>query len=734
MTGFVVFSVIIIMIVTCTIATLSYRSISSLSETNLLSIQKNQELKKLDNLISRVRDLHSDVSDYVITRDSGYIRNTSADKKQILSSAQEFAGSLPDSAAKQNMLLLNNLIERTISYNENIIKLYQLGGRDIALEYIETGKASVLGDSIELLTTTIKDFETHELETSVTKYNNAAQRTRLTILVAAGLIIFLGLVFMLTTVRNLQRRANIIAELEKAKEASEKAAMLKSQFVSNMSHEIRTPLNSIIGFTNILGATKMDTEQADFVHTIKHASENLLSIVNDVLDFSKIEAGMMRMEAHEFKIDDVLDNLRKLFEHRVKEKGLKLDFTCDDSVPVICIGDSIRLNQILVNLVGNSIKFTEKGSVSIKIKSLEVAHNRTVLEVKVKDTGVGIPRDMLPKIFERFEQIDNNASRKHYGTGLGLSIVKSLVELEGGTIRVSSIPGDGTEFVFTVVYKLPIGKAQPAAVAENNKVKLPQPEIQLSGKVLLVEDNPVNQKLAGFILKKWNIDYDIATTGLEACEMLKNKTYALVLMDIQMPKMDGYQATKIIRDDMKLRVPIVALTAHAMEDQVDGFTRAGMNGYLTKPFKEEQLYNVLLNFLQNEPLAKNVISSAKSFTQVIDFTEVEKISGGNKLFVKELADIFVSQIQTELSELEEALLNADFKKLKSTAHSMKSTVAYMGLIEKLEEPLSFIEKTEESELTKNELIQKIDFVKNVCLNAIKQLEAELPGYMVSTYN
>ena len=159
-----------------------------------------------------------------------------------------------------------------------------------------------------------------------------------------------------------------------------------------------------------------------------------------------------------------------------------------------------------------------------------------------------------------------------------------------------------------------------------------------------------------------------------------------------------------------------------------------MNGYLTKPFKEEQLYTVLLNFLQNEPLEKYVTASTKSFTQVIDFTEVEKISGGNKLFVKELADIFVSQIQTELSELEEALLNADFKKLKSTAHSMKSTVAYMGLIEKLEEPLSFIEKTEESELAKNELIQKIDFVKNICLNAIKQLESELPAYMVSTYN
>ena len=733
MTGFVVLSVIIIMIVTCTIAALSYRSISSLSETNLLSIQKNQELKKLDNLISRVRDLHSDVSDYVITKDSGYIKNTAADKNQILNSTQQFTASLPDSVAKQNMLLLSNLIERIISYNENIIKLYQLGGRDIALEYIETGKASVLSDSIELLTANIKEFETHELETSVNKYNLAAQHTRLTILIAAGLIIFLSLVFMITTVRNLQRRGSIIAELEKAKAASEKAAMLKSQFVSNMSHEIRTPLNSIIGFTNILSSTKMEPEQADFVHTIKNASENLLGIVNDVLDFSKIEAGMMRMEAHEFKIDEVLENLRKLFEHRAKEKNLRLDFTCDPSVPLSCVGDSIRLNQILVNLVGNSIKFTEKGSVSIKIKAIELANNRAVLELKVKDTGVGIPRDMLPKIFERFEQIDNNASRKHYGTGLGLSIVRSLVELEGGTIRVSSIPGDGTEFVFTVVYKLPLGKAQPTAVPDN-KLKLPANDIRLAGKVLLVEDNPVNQKLAGFILKKWNIDYDIATTGKEACSMLQRSNYTLVLMDIQMPVMDGYQATKIIRNEMKLQVPIVALTAHAMEDQVDGFTNAGMNGYLTKPFKEEQLYHVLLNFLHQEQNENHEAEKGILSARVIDFTEVEKISGGNKLFVKELADIFVSQIQTELNELEESLLNGDFKKLKSTAHSMKSTVAYMGLIEILEDALTFIEKTEESELAKNELIQKIDFVRNVCVNAIKQLEAELPAYMVSTYN
>ena len=731
LTGFIVVSVIAIMAVTCTIAVLSYKSISSLSTTNLLSVEKNQELKRLDNLVSQMRDLHGNVSDYVITGDSGYIRNTAAEKERILTATRQFSDLLKDGEVKPHMLLLSNLIARNLAYNENILKLYGLGGREIALEFIETGKASMLNDSIDEMADNIKEFENHELETSVKKYNAAAQRTELTITVAAALIIVLALVFMFTSVRNLQRRARIIVELEKAKVASEKAALLKSQFMQNMSHEIRTPLNSIIGFTNILSQSKMNVQQTDFVQTIKTASENLLGIVNDVLDFSKIEAGMMKMEEHEFEPREVLFNIQKLFEQRAKENNLAMRFQCEPSVPLKCTGDSIRLNQILVNLVGNAIKFTEKGSVTVTVKNKQRSGNKVMLEFSIKDTGVGIPADKLDRIFDRFEQIDNNASRRHYGTGLGLSIVKSLVELGEGKIDVKSVVGEGTEFVLTLQYKL-LPENAVSATGNKRSIKLPGRKPVFKGRVLLVEDNPLNQKLAGFILNAWKVDFEIALNGIEACRKLKDSGFALVLMDIQMPEMDGYQATKIIREEMKLQVPIVALTAHVLQGEVDSYSDAGMNGYLAKPFKESELYEVLTKFLETETAGNGGEETSSGFLPVIDFSEVEKIAGGNRLFVKEMAEAFVSQIQVELVQLDAAYLKEDIKGLRVTAHSMKSTVGYMGLLDQLEPILNKLERCNESDLLNNDMVQEIAFVRSICLDAVKQLEAELPEFMSAT--
>jgi len=735
-TGFIVLSVMVIMCVTCAIAALSYKSISSLSSINLLGIQKNQELKQLDNLVGQVHELHSNVRDYVITGDSTYLAVAHSNREKVLNLTKPFSDSLAEDEPRENMVLLSSLIARKVAFNDNILKLYKVGGREIALEFIETGKPGILTDSIALIAGNIKSFENHELESSVEKYDSAANQTRITILVASGLIILLGFAFMFTTMYNLQHRATIMAELEKAKSASEKAALLKSQFVSNMSHEIRTPLNSIIGFTNILSKTKMDSEQEDFVQTIKNASENLLNIVNDVLDFSKIEAGMMRLDAHEFSIDELFENLRKLFEHSAMQNRLRLEFRCDESVPLKCVGDGNRLYQILVNLIGNAIKFTERGSVTVRLRATEIVDDYAVLEFKVKDTGVGIARDKLPRIFDRFEQIDNNATRKHPGTGLGLSIVRSLVELEGGAIRVSSIVGEGTEFVFTVKYLLPVGKTASQAPVETAETETVKTLVALKGKVLVVEDNPVNQKLAAFILKKWNIDFDIAPNGVVACNMLKNATYDLVLMDIQMPEMDGYQATRVIREEMKLQVPIVALTAHAFEGEIERFTKAGMNGRLTKPFKEEDLHKILSDYLkvgditnESQPLAKAAENGKRRFNQVIDFSEVEKISGGNKIFVKELAETFLTQIQDELNQLNEAYLRRDLKNMKAIAHSMKSTVGYMGLIDKLEKALSRIENSVEDDLSGGDLLQDMNYVKTICINAVKQLEVELPAYV-----
>ena len=568
MISFTIASVVVIMVITSVIAMLSFESINSLSTINLLSIRKNKELKELDNIIGKVRELHSNVRDYVITRDSSYIKDIPSDKSTIESLLAGFSDSLPPNGnMKKETVILTDLIGRKIEFNLNVLKLYKYGGRSLALEFIETGKASILNDSIELITFNIKEEENKDLETSVGKYNAAASQTKQTIITAAALLFILGLLFMFTTIGNVHQRAKIIYELELAKSNSEKAARLKDQFVSNMSHEIRTPLNAIIGFTNLLNATRLSEEQHDFVFTLRNASQNLLRIVNDILDLSKIEAGMMQTYRHPFNPAEQVKNIEKLFERTNQNPDLEIEYILDMSLPDVCIGDSTHLDQILINLISNAIKFTEKGKIQIYLNVKKASTENVILEFKVRDTGIGIPEDKLHKIFERFEQLNTESSQKPEGTGLGLSIAKSLVEMEGGSISVASRVGVGTEFTFTMDYGLP----KPNMAITKQPAKEPYTTYSqfqpLDGKVLIVEDNPLNQKLAGFLLKKWQIDHDLAGNGLEAIAKLKDNSYSVILMDIQMPEMDGYSAARYIRQNMGITTPIIALSAHYSDSQ-----------------------------------------------------------------------------------------------------------------------------------------------------------------------
>ena len=730
MISFTIISVIVIMIITCVIAVLSLKSINSLSTINLLSIRKNKEIKQLDNIIGKVRELHSNVRDYVITKDSTYIKNIYPDKEVIESLMDGFSDSLTlKGNMKGEIIQLRSLIKRKIAFNLNVLKLYQFGGRDIALEFIETGKASVLNDSIELLTLSIKEVENKELETSVGKYNHAANQTKQTIIAASCLLILLGFLFMYTTISNLRQRSKIISELETAKSDSEKAALLKDQFVSNMSHEIRTPLNSIIGFTNLLNDTGMNDEQRDFVVTIKNASENLLRIVNDILDFSKIEAGMMQIHRHPFSLREQLKNIEKLFDQTNNKSDLSIEYILDASKPDIYIGDSVRLNQILLNLISNAIKFTEKGKVTVRVDTLQTTDEQTTLEFKITDTGIGIPPEKIEKIFDRFEQVNSDSTRKPEGTGLGLSIAKSLIELEGGTIHVASTEGLGTEFTFTVVYGLPKVKVADSQVADKGPVGTPA-FLPLQGSILLVEDNPLNQKLVSFLLKKWHVDFDLAANGLQACNILKDKKYSLILMDIQMPEMDGYTATDFIRNKMGIDTPIVALTAHSSDNERNDFLKLGMNGYVTKPFQEQELYEVISKYL---PLKKGTTppsSTAQNGAPMTRLAEIEKEYGGDKAYVRELAEIFLSQITLELNNIDGAYADSDYPRVAAIAHSMKSTVSYMGLHTDISPILSSIEASSKTITPPDSLASDIQILREMCTNVISQIEAELSHYVL----
>ena len=387
---------------------------------------------------------------------------------------------------------------------------------------------------------------------------------------------------------------SINTELERAKVAAEESKIAKELFLASMSHEIRTPLNAIIGFQQLLKETSLSGEQKEYVESIDFAGRNLLVIVNDILDLSKIEAGKFEFDEIEFNIAETINSVIELVEYRAKEKNLKLFFTHDNSIPERLYGDSIRLGQVLLNLIGNAVKFTEHGEVRIHTKQLGSTIDSISCKFIVEDTGIGIPQDKLAFIFERFTQENTDTSRKYGGTGLGLTISKHLVEMQGGTIEVESEKGKGSVFSFELKFKKEASNKTLADARKQNVGGTILKDRKLS--ILLAEDVPLNQRLVVKIMERWGHDLDIAENGKVAVDKVKINTYDLVLMDIQMPIMDGYHAAAMIRslpDEVKQKVPIVALTAHASHAEAEKCINLGMNAYLAKPFNQAHLQQII---------------------------------------------------------------------------------------------------------------------------------------------
>ncbi|HEX2945895.1 MAG TPA: histidine kinase N-terminal 7TM domain-containing protein [Clostridia bacterium] len=380
-----------------------------------------------------------------------------------------------------------------------------------------------------------------------------------------------------------------IENLKESRKASEAASKAKSEFLATMSHEIRTPLNGIIGMTELLTSSSHSEEEQEYLQTVKSSSSSLLDIVNDILDFSKIEAGKMELEKVEIDLASLLDSTAKSFAHKVKEKALEFTCSADNAIPGKLIGDTVRLRQVLVNLIGNAFKFTEKGRIEVKAALLSCENRQAVVEFSVSDTGIGIPEDKIASLFKSFQQVDSTTTRRYGGTGLGLAIVKRLVEMMNGRIEVESRLGRGSRFIVTVPFE--ISEKEAAMDAADTDISFNK-DIN----ILLVEDNRANQLLVKKLLEKKDVKVDIAGNGKEALSMLEAKEFNLILMDIQMPEMDGYEATVAIRRNESAvgrHTPIIALTANAAEDDKNACLQAGMDDYLSKPIRSENLYKCI---------------------------------------------------------------------------------------------------------------------------------------------
>ncbi|MDP2384778.1 MAG: PAS domain S-box protein [Bacteroidota bacterium] len=395
--------------------------------------------------------------------------------------------------------------------------------------------------------------------------------------------------------RDISKQIEQEKELISAKKGAEKSEKIRQLFVANMSHEIRTPLNAILGFQELLRGTPLTKEQQEYANAIDFAGRNLMVVINDVLDLSKIESGKFEFDETEFDLARLVYSAIELIAFRAKEKNLKISFSNSKEIPVHLIGDPSRLSQILLNLLSNSIKFTESGGITISTNIVKQTNTKITCSFSIEDTGIGIPEEQLNSIFEPFTQANPDTTRKYGGTGLGLTIVKQLVQLQHGQIQVQSEIGKGSVFSFTLTFKkAPLHKQQVLTFSTDTIETLPSNK-QLS--ILLAEDILLNQLLVKKIMEKWSYRLDISKNGKEALEKFNSGNYDIILMDIQMPEMDGYTATQYIRqhpDPKKNSVPIIALTAHASKLEAERCITSGMNGFIAKPFESKDLLEMIL--------------------------------------------------------------------------------------------------------------------------------------------
>ncbi len=479
------------------------------------------------------------------------------------------------------------------------------------------------------------------------------------------------------------------AQLNEARARAEAASQTKATFLANMSHEIRTPMNAIIGMTHLALKTEPTPRQRDYLLKIQRSSDHLLGIINDILDFSKIEAGKLGIEQTNFTLEHVLDHITSLMTAKIADKGLQLNITVAPDVPNRLVGDPLRLGQILINYANNAVKFTDRGEIAITVQVATMLVKEVSLRFSVRDTGIGIQADQLPLLFQSFQQADVSTTRQYGGTGLGLAISKRLAELMGGEVGVESTPGQGSTFWFTA--QLGRGAEAVASHASRNRAESPPNLAVLTGRrVLLVEDNELNQEVATAFLREFELDVDLAPDGATAVEKVRGTIYDVVLMDMQMPVMDGLTATRAIRAlPNRVGLPIIAMTANAMAGDRERCLAAGMNDHIAKPINPQKLLNKLRQWVTllptnrdvpdaSAPAAVNSVTVALAGIAGLNVAlGLRQVMGREALYRNLLARFVSSQADAPV-RLAAAIAAADWITAERIAHTLKGTAAQIG--------------------------------------------------------
>jgi signal transduction histidine kinase/CheY-like chemotaxis protein len=627
-------------------------SVEKHNKASALIVKHEQYKQVIDKITFDLSRIDNNINEYLLTATPEKHAALMLQMDKLNETMYQVRNEATQYVPKYLVNIFQHKVRNRTEYQKSVVNTFDLYGREQAFMLLNNTEDQ----------TTSREYVKSQAELTAALNARAKQMSEVLMAEQAGTLrldrwlniasLLLMLVIALVVLYQTTRISILNKKLGVAVKKMQHATRVKDQFMSNITHELRTPLNSILGYTNLLLKRHHEPETEKWLQAVNSSGTMLLDIVNDVLDYSKLESGYLQVASEPFQLDEVLSNLKNIMLNRAETKALSLVILKDHSLPQTFMGDEKKLKQILINLTGNAIKFTEKGTVKVEVALHKEIGAQCWVQFRVTDSGIGISPDNLQHIFERFYQVENSHTRKYAGTGLGLPIVKQLVDLQGGTITATSTVGEGTTFTIMA----PVHKMTHAA----------------GKRILVVDDHELNRDLMVLLLREYKYHVVTAKNGYEALELLKKKHFDLVLMDVQMPELNGVETTHKIRNLLALDVPVIACTAFSQPSEKQACLEAGMNDYLGKPVEEKELLRLLNLYLGLE-------TNEKQHTMaLINFKQIQGITGNNKELIAVMLQKAMEVIPTELEQLHRSIVDKKYVQVREQAHTMCSTLGLLG--------------------------------------------------------